>query len=149
MKSVDDVFFFFEGEWAFDRRVMGTETAFAQGKATFEKIDEKSLSYREEGRLQTEKSFVDFYRNYIYILRENVLDVIHGEGPQQGQLYQSYQMAHDCASLIPISNHFCDPDTYEAQYQLTDKNTFDLVTKVTGPKKGYTISTRFTRRIKS
>lgn len=41
--------------------------------------------------------------------------------------------------------HLCGDDTYEGEISITDRNTWRLIWRVTGPRKGYTLDTEYRR----
>lgn len=147
-KELQDFFDMLDGEWHFIREVSGrTASASAQGTARFTRQNPHEYDFRENGTLSlTSGEKMQFFRSYIYRLTQNRLDVLYGDGPQQGEHYQSYRYDPEFNRLLAVEEHHCSADCYRGTYRLIDRNTFILRTEVDGPKKDYVIGTTFIRK---
>lgn len=146
MSALARFFLSLNGTWSFTRRIDGSIHASASGTAGFTPQDALSYHYREEGELHLPDGTVSiFFRHYLYHLSEPYLDVLYGDGPQQGQPYQSYVADESGTQLLPLATHLCSADTYRGIYTLAGDNGFNLTTSVKGPHKDYTIATDYRR----
>lgn len=146
MSALARFFSTLNGTWEFARVIHGSANATAQGTAVFTPHHDTEYLYREEGDLILPHGVRNpFFRHYVYRLSENYMDVIYGDGPQQGEAYQSYVMNDDGTQILPLSTHLCSADCYRGMYTIINENAFSLTTSVKGPHKNYTIKTDYVR----
>lgn len=149
MSDLKTIFDNFKGSWNFERRIASLETdkeeATAQGTAEFTQQENASLAYEETGKLNLSTGqSLPFYRHYLYTLEENAMHVFYGDGPQTGQLYQTYRMKEN--DLHAEAVHVCGEDLYEGEYTRLGRDAFTMTQRVKGPRKNQRITTHFTRK---
>lgn len=133
-----------QGKWALKRSTNGFGDM--QGIAVFSPfIDQRpALLYREEGVfLTSQEGLFDFYREYIYFLADQKIDVYFSSKSIKQALFLSLTSSSSNCSVTGA--HTCKDDLYLATYQFLGDNTFTLHYDVKGPKKDFTIKTLFQR----
>lgn len=139
MSAVAQIFRRLEGRWKFKRAI--PEHGTVEGLATFEKLNDDStnvLRYKEDGTFQTlEKKVFNVSREYEYRLNDEKISV-----------YLENRLLHDLEFKTPVTavgTHLCGGDVYDATYDFVDSQNFELVYRVIGSNKNYSIHTTFTR----
>lgn len=152
VNSLQHIFAQFNGAWSFERSITSlldtTSIARATGIALFTADTQSLLRYEENGQLMltdTHAAPSSFFRHYLYVLRENAIHVLYGDGPQKDALYQELIYDTQNSILRSSATHVCGDDCYDSVYHLMDDNMFSLNTTVRGPRKDYVINTHFVR----
>ncbi|MHB9147929.1 MAG: DUF6314 family protein [Candidatus Amoebophilus sp.] len=148
------VFSNLEGSWRIERALEGYSNM--EGIAFFKKIQNNNKPYyyyyKEEGILQLltgNQSRV--YREYAYCYKEKTIHVYFWDiiSKQEGQLLYTLYLPNTCKKrpwpLHAYGTHRCSPDTYDAHYKFINNDNFELIYRVSGPHKNYTIKTIFCR----
>ncbi len=150
MSDISTVLDYFNGNWKFTREMHsfdGVLLSTAQGDAKFKYTHlDNELTYHENGEAvyNPSQDTHEFFRDYVYSLSNDQMQIYHASGPQSGQLYQAYKI-NTPEKLIAVQTHICGDDTYEGLYELIDDTHFTLTTKILGPKKDVIITTYFSR----
>jgi hypothetical protein len=156
MKTIQTIFENFKGNWSIDRVMIANDRKIegtAKGKATFALFNSihTELFFHEEGTAvyspdEEDSTENSFFRDYLYRLHDNKIEIYHAGGQQHGELYQRYQLNDEANRLDPEEIHPCGPDFYNGFYELADENNFTLTTKIWGSgTKNSTIKTIFRR----
>lgn len=142
-----EVLSYFLGDWRVQRVISG----FGEitGQAMFQVSDESEqyLDFKEAMVLpNVQKSAQDqkpnAFRTYQYRMTEEGFDIFFSDGATKGELFLSFAFTQ--ASLL-TSHHLCIKDHYDAMFEFLSPDEFELSFSVVGPKKDYSILTRFTR----
>lgn len=137
---------YFEGKWSFKRVIFcsgDSPYGVADGTACFSPSDEGKLIYNESGKLSLSESgqTFPFFRSFIYLFDEDRVEVYFNDGPNSGQLYQSYRLEDDHLTLSPTTGHICRDDCYNGTYEMLSSGEFKLETLIKGPRKEFKIAT--------
>lgn len=124
----------FRGNWKIERVITGSQSGTAKGTATFTETDPCTLAYSERGTLA---GIGDFSQKYTFRLEEGLLKVYFSNGES------FYTLENRCGVYC------CEKDVYTIKYSSLspDETTFKIECSVLGPKKGYLITTIFTKII--
>jgi len=128
------------GRWAARRVIEGT--ASFEGIATIEPIAADRLAYREEGVLKLPHAGpITAHRSYLYERRPEGFAILFPEAPPR--LFQEFRLLPRAdGALAGSSRHPCAEDLYETTCVVRE-NTFWLIHRVMGPRKGYVSTTRY------
>ncbi len=128
----------FAGKWTIGRliedRLSGQDGRF-EGRAVF-RPDGGALAYREEGRLAlgTRPAMVAT-RDYLWREEAGRIVVAYGDG----------RPFHDFDPARPEARHACPPDDYRVRYDFSRWPDWVAVWTVSGPRKDYTMTSRYSR----
>lgn len=138
MIKCDQHFLEFKGNWAFHRTVNGTSQM--NGHASFVPLQDTvpAYSYYEKGTHK--EADLSFYREYIYCLTENGIEVYFAS--QKKKLDFFYTLNFDSHKKAN-AQHVCGNDRYEAYYTFMNEKKFSLAFNVKGPRKDFVIQTTF------
>jgi hypothetical protein len=136
---VTDLAGYFTGRWLLERDLYDADGAAGKvtGSAEFA-LDGESLSYREEGVLDT-----GLYRGPVTRVLEYRLT-----GPGQASVYFDHGGFFHDVDLREgqwSSTHPCADDQYRGEYRILGPDRWQLAWSVTGPKKDDVYVTRFRR----
>ncbi|MCB2136790.1 MAG: trigger factor [Rhodobacteraceae bacterium] len=128
----------FLGEWRISRlvedRLSGQQGRF-EGQAWF-RPDGAFLKYREEGQLRLGGGpAMTAVRDYVWRQDGNRIAVDYGDG----------RSFHDFNPADPAARHHCEPDDYRVRYDFTHWPEWRAEWTVTGPRKDYTMISRYSR----
>ena len=124
----------FEGDWQLVRCITHArgETASFEGQACWSPAD-GGLLYRETGQLRIEHHPpLEATQSYFW---DTQLNVFFGDG----------RFFHTVPVLGGITNHWCDPDRYDGQYDFQHWPEFTVNWKVLGPRKDYRMTSIYRR----
>jgi len=131
----------FAGRWAMGRVITdlrgGPDGSFA-GMATLEPRGATCLTYLEEGQLQLgDLSPMAASRRYIWQFALGGVAVSFADG----RPFHSFRLAESGAG----SDHLCGADLYRVSYDFDAWPVWSAHWQVTGPRKDYTMLTRYAR----
>ena len=136
---------YFLGDWKANRVISG----FGEitGQATFQVNDQHDdyLDFQEAMVLpsaQNKEQKPNAFRTYEYRMTSEGFDIYFSDGATKGDLFLSFAFTQ--ASIL-TSHHLCIKDHYDATFAFLSDDEFELSFSVVGPKKDYSIRTRFTR----
>ena len=134
---------YFLGDWEMHRVI--SEFGEITGRATFRLNGESDqhLDYKEAvmlPRLGEQKA--NAFREYEYRMTDAGFDIFFSDGATKSQLFLSFAFVQ--ASIL-TSHHLCIQDHYDAEFVFLSDDEFELSFTVVGPKKDYSIQTRFIR----
>lgn len=135
-----------EGEWRLTREMgdLGTFT----GHAVFQARAPDVLRYREDGALQQTSGLrLPGYREFEYRLDADQIAIHFVEAHRRGALYVMLQFTGAEDSCHAQATHVCPPDTYRHSMSWQAENAFSTVVDVTGPRKSYTLVTRYRKQL--
>jgi len=138
------VFPYFLGDWTVQRVISGFGEI--SGQAKFKPSTERGecLDYKEAMVLpNSPNQQANAFRLYEYRITESGFDIFFADGATNGDLFLSFAFTQ--ASLLTC-HHLCIKDHYDATFEFLSENVFELSFTVDGPKKDYSIHTRFTRQ---
>jgi len=120
----------------------------AAGKSIFQKYsDQNSLLYKEELVLNLPSESIHASKEYIFRLIDNDVSVFFNETPER--FFYTLKFASKIKSDQVFDQaggeHLCGNDNYSASYNFFDNDNFELIYKVVGPKKDYTMTTKYKR----
>lgn len=124
----------FAGNWRVERSIedrLAGGTARFEGKARWVR-EEGGLSYHETGQLVTSGQSFTAERRYFW--REG-LNVYFDDG----------RFFHQVPAQGGAAAHWCDPDQYDVAYDFLGWPDWHAVWSVKGPRKDYTMVTRYMR----
>lgn len=128
----------FEGKWLVDRMIrdrLGKTEGRFEGRAVFQRA-EAGLAYREEGTLRLKPGpEMKAVRDYFWRERGERIGVDFGDG----------RPFHDFDPAAPEARHNCPPDDYHVRYDFSAWPDWRAVWVVSGPRKDYTMISRYSR----
>jgi hypothetical protein len=142
--EAESVLSYFLGCWRIDRVI----SAFGEitGQATFQlnSQNDKILNYKEAVTLPSPSNNQkpNAFREYEYVMTDTGFDIFFSDGATKGELFLSFEFIY--ASIL-TSHHLCIKDHYDARFEFVSDDEFELDFTVNGPKKDYSIQTRFIR----
>ncbi len=125
------------------------------GKAIFEnyqKDSSPSLLYKEELTLHLPSESIHASKEYIFRLIDNEISVFFNENPERFFYTLKFddQTTKDERLFQQAGGeHLCGNDNYRASYSFFNDNSFELTYQVSGPKKDYTMTTKYNRIVSS
>ena len=130
------------GQWSIKRDISDTGTY--KGHAVFTVINDRQLTYREDGVLWIDHGReVAGYRDFIYHFHGNIIDIIFNDGPSKGENYNHFIFENDNMQAHHI--HYCGNDQYKCDFIFNNPQSFQIQTHIIGPKKNSKIITEYTR----
>jgi hypothetical protein len=141
MRSAREIFKSLIGTWEISRE--GSKIKTAEGKATFIKVEERCIKYREELKVKLIGSDTvhHTHREYFYIYEEDT-DQIRVAFDSM-ELFYTMKVAGE--SVTSCDEHLCINDTYKATYKFLSDTHFSVSYEVKGPKKDYVLKTKFVK----
>lgn len=138
-----NILFLLEGEWSFERII--SDYGVMSGVATFHGQDDNSSIYSERGQLQlsTGGSPIEAYRQYVFSPTLIGFDVYFAEDPRR--LFHSVKLELFDHEIFGATVHLCINDEYRTKYRFELPTTFSIQHRVRGPKKDYTMDTKYWR----
>lgn len=128
----------FEGLWEIDRRIEDRrtgETLRLTGHVRMQPVDD-GLLYDEQGQLVlADGQTVSAVRQYLWRQEGTRVVVAFPDG----RFFHSF----DPGNTAPDASHWCDPDSYDVRYDLSEWPFWQSVWKVKGPRKDYVMTTAF------
>jgi len=121
----------FQRDWRIERVIThadGSEAQFA-GTATVG----ADWVYEETGRLSMGAQSFEATRKYLWQPVEGGFDILFDDGRA------FHTLRFDTAG----ADHWCDPDTYRVTYDLSGFPEWSTKWRVTGPRKDYSMITRY------
>lgn len=128
----------FAGRWHVTKRIVAAGAGAGQPEARFEghaewSLCESGLAYAERGRLWiAESAPMEAERHYLW-------------QPGLRVYFEDGRFFHTVPSMGGRAHHVCPPDDYVVDYTFHDWPVFQAVWHVRGPRKDYTMTTRYTR----
>lgn len=113
------------------------------GYAVFTPSEPNRLTYREDltlscdGQENTYPVYQDY--GYHYDPHQNLMTKQFSNGRD------FYPLIFDSDFTHATGTHRCLEDLYQAKYTFMDQQNFELIYRVTGPKKNYCLITQFTK----
>lgn len=133
------------GRWSLQRVVEGQDTnrGSMQGIATFRRLESGFMAYREEGRLLLSGGDAfDAFRDYLYDRIPGGFAVFFSETPPR--LFHEIRLRDAGAdTLTGEAEHLCGQDHYTTRYLFQPDGSFVVRHDVRGPRKDYTMTTRY------
>ena len=131
------------GAWDFERVVSGQGAM--TGRAVFSPEGPDLMHYREDGVLTLDHGGrFDFFRDYDYRLSGEGIAVAFTDGRPFHRLL--FDPAAEGYPRRATAGHACEADLYRGIYCFEGPDRYAVEWGVTGPRKDYTIRTRFARR---
>lgn len=149
MSLAAKVFGYLEGSWHFERVVTGNQSAHATGIASFTSAKnlDMQLNYLENGRFV--EFGTEFHQSYHYRLTHAGISVFFCEDMRACRLYHAIIFNKESSPLTATGAHHCVPDVYNVSYTFPSdlkSPVFEISCKVFGPKKDFTIVTKYHRQ---
>ncbi|OSJ32528.1 hypothetical protein BSZ19_18410 [Bradyrhizobium japonicum] len=131
------------GNWSIDRVIEGQGTL--RGLATFSRLDEDSLAYREQGNLRLPNDTeLQTEREYIFKKRDGGFDVFFKENPPR--LFHAIVLSpHVGGGVTGDGRHLCNFDYYRSSYSFLPDGSIVIRHVVSGPRKDYKMTTAYSR----
>lgn len=129
------------GTWHLERRVdMG---AAMQGLAHIRPTDVRGVyGYHEEGSFTKGDVVQEFYRDYLYKVKDKTLNILFVDQHRDDPLYVSL----DFSDLQTASDpYLCGDDIYAVVFEIISANEFQTETIVSGPDKDYRLMSHYRR----
>ena len=127
--------------WHLERMV--SEGKMFQGLAHIRPTDVRGvLGYHEEGSFAHDGATQDAYRDYIYKVKGETLDILFADPHRLEQLYVSLDFA---GSKMANDTHLCGDDIYAVVFEIISGNEFHTETFVSGPAKDYRLQSQYRR----
>lgn len=131
------------GTWALERRI--DDQASMTGVATITRREDGMLEYTESGRLRlADGQEFDAGRRYIFRPHPDGLTVLFAEEPPR--LFHHVGLAEESGVLRGDAIHVCGNDCYKSAYAFLPDGSFIIRHEVSGPRKNYSMHTRYTHR---
>ncbi|OAF12450.1 hypothetical protein AYJ54_06380 [Bradyrhizobium centrolobii] len=131
------------GSWSFNRVIEGQGTM--QGVAIVTPSDKGGLAYREQGNLKLlNGTELQAEREYIFSKSDRGFEVFFNENPPR--LFHDISLSATVGGdLSGSAVHLCNLDNYQSTYNFLPDGRFVVRHVVSGPRKGYTMTTTYTR----
>jgi len=142
--SAKEVLSYFLGHWTVQREISGFGNIV--GQAAFQNHEDEAhwLDFQEAMVLPGAKeNKPNAFRRYTYRMTATGFDIYFSDGATDGALFLSFEFTQ--ASKL-TSHHLCIKDHYDATFEFLSDTEFQLSFSVVGPKKDYSITTRFTKQ---
>ena len=137
-----DCFLSLAGKWVMSRTVSSGETV--RGELVFDPSGDGRYRAIEHGELQlADGNRINANRTWIWEQDGSVLSIFFDENPVR--LYHRFAPIMEDGIWCGAALHHCSPDNYEGRYRFLP-NVIEIDQKITGPKKDYSISTRYSRK---
>lgn len=137
------------GRWQLYRNIPNFGTF--EGYASFKKTPDSQhvLFYQEEGTLKlTSGMEVPASKEYVYRYQDGQISAFFLENGTYNRLFHTLQFESDIKETYPIKAegyHRCKNDDYDAEYNFSSEDAFNLTYKVDGPSKNYSSMSFFKR----
>ena len=137
-----DIFNALIGQWMLKRII--TPGGVFEGTATFARVSEGVLNYKEEGLFTLDNgNKLNPTKSYQWCLEEGSIVVYFNDGVTKGQRFHELEFISNASAM---AKHLCSPDTYDSQYSFSDMpQRFTITHVVEGPEKDYTSVSAFTK----
>ncbi|HYM71433.1 MAG TPA: DUF6314 family protein [Stellaceae bacterium] len=133
------------GVWSLNRSV--DNGASMTGTATIAHQRDGQFQYCERGLLRlADGQTVESHRRYIFEELPDGFRVLFADSPPR--LFHRIILDKTGPNLAGSGSHVCIEDRYDSRYQFRCDGTFVVEHVVRGPRKHYTISTRYLRRFR-
>ena len=133
----------FSGEWELTKEIQdytGQSSGKFSGAARFTNHDDHTALYHEGGTLElTTGQSMRAERRYRWLQESNGKVAVLFEDGRPFHLV-------DLNESSPSGHHFCDPDTYQVEYDFSDWPNWKSTWRVTGPRKDYIMHSEFRRK---
>ncbi|HVC52172.1 MAG TPA: DUF6314 family protein [Stellaceae bacterium] len=130
------------GSWLLDRAI--DDGSSMVGGATIVPRSGGGFGYREQGRLTLPGGQVlDGERRYIFVEEVRGFAVLFAEAPPR--LFHRVALRRERTNFIGTATHLCGADRYDSRYAFGPGGGFVIEHRVSGPRKRYTIVTRYSR----
>jgi hypothetical protein len=138
---------YFFGDWEVTRVISGFGEITGRARFQINAQHDDYLDFQEamvlpsvqdKGQGQKPNAF----RTYEYRMTSEGFDIYFSDGATKGELFLSFAFTQ--ASIL-TSHHLCIKDHYDATFEFLSDDEFELSFSVLGPKKDYSIRTRFHR----
>jgi hypothetical protein len=114
------------------------------GKATLVERTDVRFDYCERGRLTIANGqILDAERCYVFAEDDRGFSVWFAENPLR--LFHQIALYRRGEALEGTAVHLCGDDRYDSRYEFRTDGSFIVAHAVRGPRKTYTIETRYTR----
>lgn len=143
--SAHDVFDVLPGIWDLSRIIPGRGRL--DGQVRFSPSSANQLFCEETGLLQLDQivQTFDANRSYLYELRDDRLFIFYNDGDRSGEVLHERVFADETGTDRATHCHVCAADTYDLTMTLVSPHKIEMVYKVHGPQKNYTMESVLTR----
>lgn len=130
------------GDWIFERDV--TNHGSMTGKASVLPFDERYFLYSESGTFRLRSGdLLQFSKQYLFEPGDSRLSVWFYESPPR--IFQLFHLTRHDDALSGRASHHCGNDRYDGEYLFKLPYLFGQVQHVSGPRKNYSIITKYRR----
>ena len=114
------------------------------GTATIVKRDDGRFDYHEQGRLTLANGqTLDAERRYVFAPESDGFAVFFAATPPR--LFHRIALRLAGPHRVGEARHFCGGDRYDSRYEFDPDDRFAIRHAVAGPRKHYTMTTRYLR----
>jgi hypothetical protein len=114
------------------------------GIASFTEHRAGRFDYREEGWLRLpDGQLIDAARRYLFEEQVDGFSVWFAETPPR--LFHRILLRKNASGRVGTGGHLCGDDRYDSRYEFYPDDSFAVQHVVIGPRKRYSISTRYRR----
>jgi hypothetical protein len=114
------------------------------GTATLVQNNAGQFDYREHGQFRLpDGRTLGAECRYIFALEDDGFTVLFAETTPR--LFHRIVLQRSGSTLAGNGTHVCGNDLYDSRYEFCADDTFTIRHAVTGPRKRYTIATRYSR----
>ena len=140
--NTSEVFAKLPGSWALTRIIPGRGKL--TGQVTFTEAGPHRLLCEERGLLELDQIVQTFEatRSYIYELRGENLFIFYNDGDRKGDVL--HELVFNQGN-ISTHCHVCARDTYDLTMTMAGPDKIEMIYKVSGPQKSYTMESTLTR----
>ncbi len=155
----------FAGAWSFTRYLtsrnkpnnyaLNIAVGSVKGTATFERVGENQLHYKEEGVFTPiGKAMFKVQKEYLFLIENNEIKKYSLQNGKNSELMYPLQFGQpDLKNIFALGEHLCGQDTYQATYEFDVErgseelfHRYKLTYDVTGPEKDYIALTMHERQ---
>lgn len=145
--SAHDVFDVLPGLWDLSRIIPGR--GHLNGQVRFRPAQAGQLYCEESGVLHLDQivQTFDASRSYLYELRDDRLFIFYNDGERSGEVLHELVFADATGTDRATHCHVCAADSYDLTMTLVSPHKIEMIYKVHGPHKNYTMESILTRAV--
>jgi hypothetical protein len=141
MTDPSDLLDHIAGTWHLERTI-STGSRF-QGLAHIRPTDMRNTySYHEEGSFVHEQTAHEVYRDYIYKVKDEKLEIIFADPHRAGEHYVTLDFRQGPTA---DDTYLCGDDIYAHIFEIISAHEFHTETVVSGPEKDYRLQSYYRR----
>lgn len=135
MKKID----LLVGKWNIKKKL--NNRIIISGKLRLKKINHQNYNFFEETETCINNNLLNSFQNFKIFSNDKNIDFYFNTGVDKNKLYQSFNRKKK------YSFYYCNKDVYLMKLNIFSNNFFNILTKISGPKKNIFIFANYYRTI--